>query len=302
MTSVIKGRLRRVHLKEAKMAQSPDATEEARPGPVRMLRAVFSGVGQLLLAADCFREEETDRLQSETQVLTAPSEGEGPLDDEPAQPRLLKITGNAEPPRATAKPAKGTKTAKTAKPSPSGSAGSTPRQPAKPANSPVRRPSRKTTAAPQPRFRSLDSTGNVRVLTEQDIADLAEDNLDRTGFNRTGFDRPGLGLHRPGPDRNQFTRPTMTLTEVTSLPSFPTPAATPAPRLAGPVGDFAAQPARPIAEYDGLSIASLRARLRGLNPAQLRELADYEISHANRADVVSMFENRIIKLESADES
>jgi len=45
-------------------------------------------------------------------------------------------------------------------------------------------------------------------------------------------------------------------------------------------------------------VASLRARLRNLDVAQVRQLADYERAHAARADVVTMFERRIVKLEA----
>jgi hypothetical protein len=52
----------------------------------------------------------------------------------------------------------------------------------------------------------------------------------------------------------------------------------------------------PLANYDDLTIASLRARLRNLSADQLAQLVDYEKSHANRADVIQMFERRIAKL------
>ena len=52
----------------------------------------------------------------------------------------------------------------------------------------------------------------------------------------------------------------------------------------------------PLPNYDDLTIASLRARLRNLSADQLAQLVDYEKSHANRADVVQMFERRIAKL------
>jgi hypothetical protein len=59
----------------------------------------------------------------------------------------------------------------------------------------------------------------------------------------------------------------------------------------------AAAPAElPVSNYDDLTIASLRARLRNLSADQLAQLVDYEKSHANRADVVQMFERRIAKL------
>jgi hypothetical protein len=52
----------------------------------------------------------------------------------------------------------------------------------------------------------------------------------------------------------------------------------------------------PLANYDSLTIASLRARLRNLSADQLAQLIDYEKAHANRAEVITMFERRITKL------
>jgi hypothetical protein len=54
--------------------------------------------------------------------------------------------------------------------------------------------------------------------------------------------------------------------------------------------------ALPLANYDELTIASLRARLRNLTADQLTGLIGYEKEHANREDVISMFERRITKL------
>jgi len=59
-----------------------------------------------------------------------------------------------------------------------------------------------------------------------------------------------------------------------------------------------AEAGAPLPNYDDLSIASLRARLRNLDVAQVRQLADYEKTHAARADVMTMFERRIAKLEA----
>jgi hypothetical protein len=53
-----------------------------------------------------------------------------------------------------------------------------------------------------------------------------------------------------------------------------------------------------VPNYDTLTVPSLRARLRNLDPAQLRTLIDYEKAHAGRADVLTMFERRIARLES----
>ncbi|HZZ53526.1 MAG TPA: hypothetical protein VFE26_04505 [Trebonia sp.] len=65
---------------------------------------------------------------------------------------------------------------------------------------------------------------------------------------------------------------------------------------AAPAAPAASAAALPVANYDDLTIASLRARLRNLSADQLAQLVDYEKSHANRADVVQMFERRIAKL------
>jgi hypothetical protein len=59
---------------------------------------------------------------------------------------------------------------------------------------------------------------------------------------------------------------------------------------AAPAGEL------PLPNYDDLTIASLRARLRNLSADQLAQLVEYEKGHANRADVVQMFERRIAKL------
>jgi hypothetical protein len=54
----------------------------------------------------------------------------------------------------------------------------------------------------------------------------------------------------------------------------------------------------PLPNYDELSVASLRARLRNLDVTQLRQLARYEQAHAARAEVMTMFARRIAKLEA----
>jgi hypothetical protein len=58
--------------------------------------------------------------------------------------------------------------------------------------------------------------------------------------------------------------------------------------------------ALPVPNYDELSVASLRARLRNLDAAQVRVMADYERANAGREAVVTMFERRIAKLESGE--
>jgi hypothetical protein len=54
----------------------------------------------------------------------------------------------------------------------------------------------------------------------------------------------------------------------------------------------------PLPNYDALSLASIRARLRTLDVAQLRVLLDYEAANAERAEVLGMLGRRIEKLEA----
>jgi hypothetical protein len=52
-----------------------------------------------------------------------------------------------------------------------------------------------------------------------------------------------------------------------------------------------------MAGYDGLTVPQLRARMRTLDPAQLRALIVHERAHAGRDEVVAMFERRLAKVE-----
>ena len=60
----------------------------------------------------------------------------------------------------------------------------------------------------------------------------------------------------------------------------------------------AAAQAAPIPGYDDLSVASLRARLRGLDAPGVQALLDYEKANARRDDVITMFERRLSKIEN----
>ena len=92
----------------------------------------------------------------------------------------------------------------------------------------------------------------------------------------------------PSPPKRQSTRDfdktgnVRLLADETAVPAA-------APAAAGPA---------PLPNYDELSVASLRARLRNLDVSQVRQLAEYERAHAARAEVLTMFERRIAKLEA----
>ena len=74
----------------------------------------------------------------------------------------------------------------------------------------------------------------------------------------------------------------------------PTATAAAAPTAAAATTSEAAD--LPLPNYDGLTVASLRARMRNLNADQLTVLIGYEKAHANREEIIGMFERRIAKL------
>ena len=88
----------------------------------------------------------------------------------------------------------------------------------------------------------------------------------------------------------------------------PEPAVAPEPAAVvtetAPAPEAAAQPAAepeaggalPLANYDELTVASLRARLRNLSNDDLTLLMTYEKAHQNRPEVIKMFQNRLIKM------
>jgi hypothetical protein len=181
----------------------PHVPNQVRRAPTLVVRAVFAGVGRILLSA------------------------ERPLAS--AEPEATRVAGDGERPRRAA--------------------------------ARRQRPGRAPVAPPGSRWRSLDKTGNVRLLSDEDV----DDDFDAL----------------PEPGRSSGGRK-----------SAADPLAGMRPRPAP------AKQSLPLASYDDLSLASIRARLRGLDVSQLRILADYESKNAERPEVLGMFERRISKLEA----
>jgi len=90
--------------------------------------------------------------------------------------------------------------------------------------------------------------------------------------------------------------------ETSAAPEAVTPEApaaeTTVAETAAPAAD--ASDELPLANYDTLTVASLRARLRTLSVPQLRILVDYENAHQGREEVTGMFERRIAKIVAGE--
>lgn len=180
-----------------------------------------------------------------------------------------------------------------------------------------------------PRWPSLDLTNNVRLLSEEDVTESQPDPGPDSGDGPVPRPLPAItptlrpsSTPRPiDPTNNVRLLPRLTTARaqdsdvpghgrplpaaLAQPPSAAGAASVPAARPAGSGENGATRPAPPdrdavedlpIAGYDGLTVHALRARLRSLDPAQIRVLIDYERANAGRPDVVTMFERRISKL------
>lgn len=295
----------------------PQVSDRIKELPGQALRAVFTGVGQLLLAADKVR----------AQLAT-------PVDDQ-AQPPATAAAAAAAPPAAappaTAEPPSAAKPPAAAKPATAKTGSSV--------------TASEATDPAEARWRSLDKTGNVRVLhdgdpdltraastppapagepaaAETEAESVAAEPVAAEPAESVAADEPApAGLSEPEPA--DLAMPTVAevaepepadpAVPTSAEPAVPTSAEVAKPAPAEPVPAepiLAAQPepaevtatteptaVLPVTGYDELSVASLRARLRVLDVAQVRTLLDYEKAHQGRADVITMFERRITKLE-----
>jgi hypothetical protein len=233
-------------------------SDRVKEAPAQVLRAVFAGIGQVLLVADRIKSRAADdeRARASAAAKTQPTQATPPT--QPTQPAQAR--------REAAAPAR-------------------------------QAPTPRLT----PRWRSLDETGNVRLLTRDD--DVEAKPPAAAPKPEPADDILATAEPEPADDIPAVAEPE-TVTEAPA--TEPEPAA----QVAGPAAPAqeavtpAEQPSGaglsvlPVANYDGLTIASLRARLRNLDPPQLRVLIDYEKAHAGRGDVLTMFERRIAKLES----
>jgi hypothetical protein len=190
-------------------------SERVKEAPAQALRAVFSGIGQVLLVAD--------RMKSRA----------------------------AEPDHAPSGPAE-------PEPQPTG-----------------------TMVRDETRWRSLDETGNVRLIPGEDTS------------------KAKTAAASPAPEVTEASEVTEVVHETAVVSESPVLSEqSPAESPVVPEEPEESATSLPVPNYDNLTVPSLRARLRNLDTAQLHTLIDYEKAHAGRGDVLTMFERRIAKLES----
>ncbi len=236
----------------------PQVSERLKEVPAQALRGVFAGIGQLLLI--------TDKLRNKTPAGTDVPRARTPEPAEtmPQETAAGTVADSVPAAREAVEPvtAETPKTGRIAD-TPTASEGS------------VSATDSATAKAPKvPRARDFDKTGNVRLLGGADSAAHAAGKTAKAG--KVAEASPAAEATPPAE-----ATPAAEAGKVAE--------ATPAAEESGDSGE-------PMPNFDELSVPSLRARLRNLDIAQVRQVLDYERAHAARPEVITMFERRIAKL------
>ena len=240
----------------------PQVNDRIKEAPVVVLRAVFAGIGQLLLTADKVRSRAADQVWMPERATVPGPDGQtrsfpgwprnGTVHTEPAvteRPVMRGAAaspGTATAPAASAAPvakaAKNTATAKitpvvgTTRTAPAGKTAAAPKAAAAPESAKTA-PAAKTTAAPE----------KAKTAPAAKAGPAA---------------KPKTGTA----PRTTKSRP--------------------------------AEAAPPLPGYDDLSLASVRARLRTLDAPTIRAMLAYEQAHARREPVITMLERRLAKISA----
>jgi len=255
----------------------PQVSERIKEAPAQALRGVFAGIGQLLLISDKLRNKASHQdvarartprateTVTDTTVTRPAGQGGAAAAGPPAATRAEAAPAGAAAAAAAAPvagpaPAAGPGAAKpgTAKP------GAARRTPAKPV---AAKPAGGKPVTPKPATKPATPRRTAAKAAAAESAAAA-------------------GEAAPRPPKRQSTRDLDKTGNVRLLGETAGSAAAAAPVAA------------PLPNYDELSVPSLRARLRNLDVTQVRQLAEYERAHAARADVLTMFERRVAKLEA----
>ena len=298
----------------------PQVSERIKEAPAQALRGVFAGIGQLLLITDQLRNKAshqdvphartpeasvtgTDTSVTSPAGLGAATDPVGAAAAAPAAAEPAAAAAAADPAAAAAAAdpveavAEGEAVA--AEPAPVKPAARARRTAAKPVtDKPVtaKPPAKPATAKPTtPRRTAAKAAAAAAAESAGETAPKPPKRQSARNFDKTG------NVRVLGDEASPAASATPAAAAAEPEPAAdPEPAPTPEPAAAAEPAAVAepTATAAPLPNYDELSVASLRARLRNLDVAQVRQLAEYEQTHAARADVLTMFERRIAKLEA----
>ena len=293
----------------------PQVNDRIKEAPVVVLRAVFAGIGQLLLTADKVRARAAE------QVWT-PERAPGPAGQPrhcPVPPQPRNGIAHAEPAAAShpatreAVAGPGTATAPAPGAAPAAKAGSGPAgsvpHPAPGADREKATPAAKTTPTAKATARTTPAPkATAKTAKAAPVAKAAKSTVDAKSAAgaKVATDTPdakAAGAKTASPKaagaKSTKTTPTAKPGPATKTKAVPAPRAGKAgPAKAGPAKAGPATEAPPLPGYDDMSLASLRARLRGLDATTIRAMLAYERANARREPVITMLERRLTKITS----
>jgi hypothetical protein len=268
----------------------PQVSDRLKEIPAQALRGVFAGIGQLLLI--------TDKLRNKTPADADVPRARAPEPTETVPQEAVADTAADSVPAAqeAAEPV-ATEAPKTSR---------TPKTSRAPQTSADTQDSAAAGTAKTPRVtkaRDFDKTGNVRLLGGADAAARTTGKTAKTGKAAEAGEAADISSPAQGGSPADAT-PAAGAGPVADADVAVDARAAAAAGLAadaGPVAEAAegaGDPGAPLPNFDELSVPSLRARLRNLDSAQVRQMLEYEQAHAARPEVITMFERRIAKLEA----
>ena len=260
----------------------PQVSERIKEAPAQALRGVFAGIGQLLLISDKLRNKASHQDVARARTPRATETVTDTTVTRPAGQGAAAPAGSPAAKRAQAAPAGAAAAAAAAGPA-AAAAGPGAAKPGVAKPGAARRTAAKPAAAKPAGGKPVTPKPATKPATPRRTAAKAA----------AAESAAAAGEAAPRPPKRQSTRDLDKTGNVRLLDETAGSAG-----AAAPEPTAAAAVAAPLPNYDELSVASLRARLRNLDVTQVRQLAEYERAHAARADVLTMFERRVAKLEA----
>ena len=260
----------------------PQVNDRIKEAPVVVLRAVFAGIGQLLLTADKVRSRAADQVWMPERATVPGPDGQTQSFPGPHRPRNGTVH---------------TKPAVTERPVMRGAAAS-PGTATAPAASaaPVAKAAKNTATAKITPVVGTTRTAPAGKTAAAPKAAAAPESAKTAPAAKT--------------TRTAKTAPAAKTTPATKTTAAPEKAKTAPAAKAGPAAkpktgtaprttkSRPAEAAPPMPGYDDLSLASLRARLRTLDAPTIRAMLAYEQAHARREPVITMLERRLAKISA----
>jgi hypothetical protein len=267
-----------------KLSDRDELKEKAKDFPLYVLQQALSGVGQALLLGDRIRTrlkgqggEETEQDAKAEGRLAGPSE-----DVEPARREPVIFAPRPAPDDAdTTTDSNGAKPVVVVVPP----AAPSPEAPVEPESVETKPVKPRSVKAKPARAKPVEPEVVEPKVVEPEPAEIAEV-VEPAEAKADAI--------TPDAVTSEDTTPEDTTADAPTADATAAPVAVPSTEAAGVAAG------EPMPGYAELTVASLRARMRGKSAEQIRELLSYEKATSDRETVVKMYETRLAKLEAGE--